>query len=308
MNQTINGHPTGEAAATEVTVQNETVLSHSEQPACRGRREERRQDRLKWIVPAHSLAGVFLSCLVLHPVTMVIYCFEFHPELTQTGVLSLIASRMGSAFSAQMWPMSGAFALIGALLGMGSGIYSRVIMRKLILVSQLDRKLGMTVPLIIATGESDTVEFKSSLRWDHCQKKCNKALEMVIIKTIAGFLNHDGGDLLIGVADDGAIVGLNEDYATLRKKDRDGFELLLMQLVKGALGGDVCTLLHAVFQELDGQDVCRILIEPSPRPVFVQHEGRALYFVRTGNSTRELDAKEAVDHIARRESLRLSLH
>ena len=306
MTQTINGHPTGELAATEVTVRKETVLTHSGQPTSRSRRAERRQDRLKWIVPVHSLAGIFLSCLVLHPVTMVIYCFEFHPELTQTGVLSLIASRTGSAFSSQMWPMTAAFALIGALLGMGSGIYSRVIMRKLILVSQLDRKLGMTVPLIIATGESDTVEFKSSLRWDHCQKKCNKALEMVIVKTIAGFLNHDGGDLLIGVADDGSIVGIEGDYATLRKKDRDGFELLLMQLVKNALGGDVCTLLYAVFQEIYGRDVCRVLIEPANRSVYVQHEGRARYFVRTGNSTRELDAKEAVDHIARRDSLRSS--
>lgn len=272
----------------------------AQRPATRRRAD--RHDWLKWIVPIHTLTGVFIAMLVLHPVTMVIYCFEFHPELTQSDVLQLVASRMGSAFVPQMWPMTGAFVLIGALLGFGSGLYSRAIMRKLLLVSQLDRKLGIAVRLLVATGESDSVEFKSSLRWDHCQNKCNKALELVIVKTIAGFLNHDGGDLLIGVADDASIVGLEHDYATLRKKDRDGFELLLMQLVKNALGGDVCTLLHAVFQEIDGRDVCRVLIEPSERPVYVRHEGRAQYFVRTGNSTRELDTKEALDHIASRRS------
>jgi len=299
MNQSVNRNPSTEAASEE-SARQDAVPSHRAQLVSQGRRAERRHDRLKWIVPVHTLAGVFLSILVLHPVTMVIYCFEFHPELTQSGVLHLAASRMGSAFVPHMWPMTGAFALIGALLGIGSGLYSRVIMRKLLLVSQLDRKMGMTVHLLIATGENDAVEFKSSLRWDHRQRKCNKALEVVIVKTIAGFLNHDGGDLLVGVADDGSVVGLGDDYATLRKKDRDGFELLLMQLVKNALGGDVCTLLHAVFQEIDDRDVCRVLIEPSERPVYVQHGGRALYFVRTGNSTHELDTKEALDHIARR--------
>lgn len=108
--------------------------------------------------------------------------------------------------------------------------------------------------------------------------------------------------MLIGVADDGSIVGREHDYKTLRKKDRDGFELLLTQLVTNGLGGDVCTLLHAVFQEIDGRDVCRVLIERSERPVYVQHDTKSQYFVRTGNSTRELDTKEALDHIASRGS------
>ncbi|WP_417379076.1 helix-turn-helix domain-containing protein [Gimesia sp.] len=237
MNHTFDRDPSTEMA-TEVTVRREAALSHNEQPDNRGRLTERRHDRLKWIVPVHTLSGVILGILILHPVTMVIYCYEFHPELTQSGVLHLVVSRMGSAFMPQMWLMTGAFALIGGLFGMGSGLYARAITRKLLLVSQLDRKLGMTIHLLIASGESDVVEFKSSLRWDHRQKKCNKALEIVIVKTIAGFLNHDGGDLLVGVADDGSIVGLEDDYATLRKKDRDGFELLLMQLVKNALGGE----------------------------------------------------------------------
>ncbi len=262
----------------------------------------RKRDRLKWIVLAHTFAGVVVGMALLHPVTMVIYCMEFHSELAQSDILRLAALRIGNAFMPHMWPMTASFAVIGALLGLGSGLYSRAITQKLLLVSQLDRKLGMTIKLLIGVGESDTVEFKSSLRWDHRQKKCNKALEAVILKTIAGFLNHHGGDLLIGIADDGSIVGLEDDYTTLRKKDRDGFELLLMQLIKNSLGGDVCTLLHAVFQEIEGSDVCRVLIESSERPVYVQYEGKSRYFVRTGNSTHELDTKEALDHITQRES------
>ena len=267
------------------------------------RHSEHRRDWLRWILPVHTLAGSLLAIVVLHPVTMVIYCIEFHPQRADSAIWQVVATRMGNAFSAQMWPMTVAFGGIGALLGLWSGLCSRSITRKVLLVSRLDRRFGMAIRSLITAGESATVEFKSSLRWDHVHGKCNKQLEIVIVKTIAGFLNHNGGDLLIGVSDDGSVVGLLEDYETLRKKDRDGFELLLMRLVKDKLGGDVCTLLHIVFHDVDGRDVCRVMIEPSDRPVYVEHDGRARYFVRTGNSTPELDTKEALDHVARRSAL-----
>lgn len=298
--KTNRSSPTG--AKADTTVENDANVTVPEPSPDRSKLATRRQEWLKWIVPAHTSAGIFLAIAILHPLTMVIYCLEFHPELAQTNTFRWVASRMGSAFSFEMWPMTVAFALIGALLGLGSGLYSRAITQKLLLVSQLDRKLGTTAQLLINAGESDTVEFKSSLRWDHRQQKCNKALEMVITKTVAGFLNHQGGDLLIGVADDGSIVGVEDDYATLRKKDRDGFELFLNQLLRKALGADVCTLLHTIFQAIEGHDICRVLIEPANRPVYVQHQGRAQYFLRTGNSTHELDTREALEHITRRES------
>ena len=263
---------------------------------------KRRKDQLKWIVPTHMLAGVLLSVLVLHPVTMAIYYFEFHPELDLSNFMALVTARLAGAFRFEMWPMTFAFACIGAVLGMVSGFYSRTITRKMLLVSLLDRRLGMAIRSLIGAGESAAVEFKASLRWDRVQNRCNKELEPVIVKSIAGFLNNNGGDLLIGVADDGTVVGLEADYATLRKKDRDGFELLLMKLIKDRLGGDVCTILHVVFHDVDGIDVCRVMIEPSQRPVFVQYQGVSRYYLRIGNSTRELDTKEAIDHVAKRYS------
>lgn len=264
---------------------------------------QRGHNRLKWIMLGHTLAGVVLGVMLLHPVTMAIYCVEFHPELAQLDMWSLVGSRMANAFSPAMWPMTAAFAIIGGLLGAGSGLYSHSNTRRLLLISNLSRRFSNGIQALIAEGESAAVEFKASLRWDRVYSKRNKDLEIVIMKTIAGFLNHDGGDLLIGVADDGTIVGLKEDYETLRKKDRDGFELLLMSLVKEKLGGDVCTLLHVVFQEVEGHDVCRVMIDPAERPVYIDYQGRALYFVRVGNSTRELDTKEALEHITRSQSL-----
>ena len=56
-----------------------------------------------------------------------------------------------------------------------------------------------TVDEVIANDEDFTVEFKSTARWDIREGKPNKAMEDAVVKTIAGFLNTDGGTLLIGV-------------------------------------------------------------------------------------------------------------
>ena len=69
---------------------------------------------------------------------------------------------------------------------------------------------------LICKGESETLEFKSSLRWDMKNSKKDIKLEEVIIKTIAAFNNSEGGILLIGVGDDGSILGLDSDYSTFR--------------------------------------------------------------------------------------------
>ena len=44
----------------------------------------------------------------------------------------------------------------------------------------------------IADGESDELEFKSSLRWDDKEKMVNKKLEEVIVESIAAFANTSG--------------------------------------------------------------------------------------------------------------------
>lgn len=53
--------------------------------------------------------------------------------------------------------------------------------------------------------------------------KRDDAMETVIAKTVAAFMNSGGGTLLIGVDDDGRLIGLGPDYATLKTPDADRF-------------------------------------------------------------------------------------
>lgn len=163
-----------------------------------------------------------------------------------------------------------------------------------------------TLPLIdleclIAAGESETVEFKSSARWDAREERLNKALEGVIVKALAGFLNSRGGTLLIGVGDSGEILGLEQDFATLSKRpDRDGYQQFLVNLVSRSLGAETCACLSISFHPVRGIEVCRIAIGPSPRPLYVEDGVATRFFVRTGNLTQELSTRAAAEYIGDR--------
>ena len=65
---------------------------------------------------------------------------------------------------------------------------------------------------------------------------------MVIAKAVAGFLNTDGGTLLIGVNDDGDVVGLVNDFAVVKSPDPDRFELWLRDFLASTLGQNAAAL------------------------------------------------------------------
>lgn len=155
---------------------------------------------------------------------------------------------------------------------------------------------------LISQGESTELEFKSSARWDMRENKKNKAMEQAILKTVAAFLNtHHGGTLLIGVNDECQIIGLNHDYQTLQKKNRDGYELFLTNdLLLKELGKDIAPYIHITFHEIEGKDICRITLDPSPRPVYVKlkdaksGQTKECLFIRTGNLTSQLDTPSEI--------------
>jgi predicted HTH transcriptional regulator len=153
------------------------------------------------------------------------------------------------------------------------------------------------IAALIARGESNTLEFKSSARWDFKQNKQNKAMEEVVVKTVAAMLNADGGNLLIGVDDNRSVIGLEYDYKLFGKPDkRDAFENFLTTLLLGNFGKDTSALISISIHELEGKDVGKVAAKPSPRPVFVKDDKGEHLYIRAGNSTRLLSTKEALDY------------
>jgi predicted HTH transcriptional regulator len=150
---------------------------------------------------------------------------------------------------------------------------------------------------LISKGESNTLEFKSSARWDFKQNKQNKAMEEVVVKTVAALLNTDGGNLLIGVDDERNVLGLAHDYKLFGKRDtRDAYENFLTTLLLGNFGKDSSALISITIHELDGKDVCKVEAKKSPKPVFVKDQNGEHLYIRAGNSTRVLSTREAIDY------------
>ncbi len=254
------------------------------------------------VIMIHILIGAFISVILLHPITKAVYWFEFNDHLQLSGyenIWAFLLDRFTDSFTREMVTMSLVFALIGACIGFVFAIYHLSLVSSHQKVQLLEKELAEDLPTLIKNGESERLEFKSSVRWDFKLKRSNKTLESVIAKSIAGFMNHKGGNLLIGIDDDGQVVGLENDYQTLKHKNRDGFERCLMDIIKTWLGGDVCSLAHCAFYKLEGQDVCRVFIESSILPVYFNTAKIAKYYLRTGNGTRELDAREAFAHISK---------
>ena len=153
---------------------------------------------------------------------------------------------------------------------------------------------------ILSHSEDSYREYKSSFRYDYMQEKPNINLELPVIKSIAAFLNCDGGSLIIGVDDKKNILGLEKDYQTLKKKDSDGFQLAVIQAVSEKISVEVCRNIRFSFFKTDDKEICIIRVKPFHQPAYVELKNETLFFIRTGNSTQSLDTRAAVEYIKQR--------
>ena len=116
---------------------------------------------------------------------------------------------------------------------------AELIFRELISRVELSRvePANEEIEELVLGGENDLVEFKASLRFDLRNNNVNKKLEFLIAKSIAAFLNSEGGSLFIGVDDLKNSLGLSHDISTLKTKNIDGFELQLIEVIKQSISG-----------------------------------------------------------------------
>jgi len=153
---------------------------------------------------------------------------------------------------------------------------------------------------LILSGESQNLELKQTFRWDVKEKTLNKGLEKTVMKSIAGFLNSEGGKIILGVADNKSIFGLEQDYQTLARSDRDGFENHFSQTFNSIIGVRFRRFLKISFEKIDNKDVCLIEVYPSSEPVYININNSEEFFIRSGNTTSPLPVSKVTDYIKSR--------
>ncbi len=149
--------------------------------------------------------------------------------------------------------------------------------------------------------ETKTVEFKESARVSKHQDVPENVINEGIIKTVAAFLNSDGGTLGIGITDDGDVVGVQEDL-NLKNHDLDAYQNWLITLLGGSVDmGLISRNVDVETEVYAGVPVCLIYVKPSSKPVFANtRKGTDLFYVRAGNTTRVLAGDEMQNFISER--------
>lgn len=155
---------------------------------------------------------------------------------------------------------------------------------------------------LLASGESKTVEFKSTLRYCLRENKPQKYVEHSAIKNLAAFLNSEGGTLFIGVDDDGNILGLeNTDFASFKGDNKkDEFVKHFDNLVQNYFGNDMVHKFNVEFEVIDGKTIALIHIkDKATAPVIItnpEKNNQEEFYVRRNASAIGLTMYEMLNY------------
>lgn len=149
----------------------------------------------------------------------------------------------------------------------------------------------------IAEGESDRVEFKSTLVTNLVTGEADKRMEKAVLKTINAFLNTRGGMLLIGVADDGSIPGVDEKAFD----SRDKMGLHLTHLISARMGDEYFAYVwFRIIDVEEGKSIILVNCDKCKKPVFLLEGKEEQFYVRSGPSSVELKGHDLVNYIRNR--------
>lgn len=211
----------------------------------------------------------------------------------------------------------------GIMVRLSNGDFGRV--KKIILSEpEINERNAEEIKKIIKRGESFHVEFKSSVFWSRLfnpvQIKESKSSEIkefgqraskvIIARSIAAFLNSDGGSLIIGVkenkeTDKDEIVGIESDIEKINDKTLDGYKRAIIdEIIKAFFPAKIFHHLNNYisidFVRVDRKTVCWIKIRPSDSKVFLVLNSKEIFMIRVDSENRTLDGEKLVDYCLRK--------
>ena len=150
---------------------------------------------------------------------------------------------------------------------------------------------------LLRKDEHENLEFKSTFRWDLKQNMINRVLEKSVMKTVAAFMNSDGGNLIIGIDDQRSMIGLKQDYDTLSRKDSDGFENHFSHIFHNMIGPEFRQFVRLGWSKKEDKEFCVVSVFPCHKPAYLKDGSNEEFYIRTGNATTTLKLSEANAYI-----------
>jgi hypothetical protein len=150
---------------------------------------------------------------------------------------------------------------------------------------------------LIGGGESHTLEFKSTMRWNLRADKPGKEIEKAWLKTVVAYLNTDGGNLLIGVDDEGQILGLDAD----KFQNEDKLILHFDNLIKQHIGLEFSQFIHPKIYSMGEKQIMLVSVDRCTDASFFILGDDEEFYIRIGASSRRLSASKIMDYMRERQ-------
>ncbi len=230
---------------------------------------------------------------------------SFYPAIdgTDPGELGLIApaSDLGQRLETITGRITWIFAAVLGLATLALIVQAFSYSRKWRRFSQRRLKRPETeeaLETLVHGGESDHVEFKSTMRWNLRADKPGKEIEKAWLKSVVAYLNTDGGFLFIGIADDGEVLGLEND----KFANEDKFLLHFDNLIKQHIGLEFASFIKAEIRTLKEHNILLVACDRCNEAAFLKIGENEDFFIRMGPSTRSLPASRVMDYLREREA------
>lgn len=146
---------------------------------------------------------------------------------------------------------------------------------------------------LIRKGEGKQIEFKQTFSKNVHTKKKDPAIEKSSLKNIVGFLNAKGGTLLIGVADNTEITGIEDDFY----KSNDKYLLNFKNAINSKIGSEFYPLIEYDIYKVWDKKVLKVDCQPSKKACFYDTNE---FYVRTNPATDRLEGQKLIEYVNRR--------
>ena len=162
--------------------------------------------------------------------------------------------------------------------------------------SNTDDDKESAVLSLIQQGEGSNLEFKSTLRWNINKNRAGKEVEISWLKTVVAFLNSEGGILLIGVDDQGQILGIEADQFP----SEDKYLLHVNNLINQHIGAEYSQFIGFRLLPVSGKQVLLIECEHCNKPAFLTVGKEEEFYIRAGPGTRKLSPSKTLTYLETR--------
>jgi predicted HTH transcriptional regulator len=109
-------------------------------------------------------------------------------------------------------------------------------------------------------------------------------------------MNSQGGSLVIGVDDNGRILGLDRDFQALgKKKSWDEWIMHFFDLFNNYTGKEFNTYVKVNRININEMSIAIVEVKKNDiELVYLEPEGKAEFFIRASTTTQLLNSKEAI--------------